>query len=161
MTNAYLETTVGLVSPSTYEYHFEALERGNTEVKRDLNSFNFPGTEPEAAQVLKFSGKEASDRITILLYDDGSDRSNGTAPQDPVFENQDGSYSVVTVFEQRWFLDRYINTASIGATVYLKGWFWHPDDWEIHIQNLNFDIEGGKQEVQATVAFQVGNGVLI
>lgn len=138
----------------------------NVEVgfNRDLHQVNLPGTDARQAKVLKYSGKQADGQLTIRLIDDGEDKARGTAPSSD-FSDSDGDDvpEVITLYDQKRFLNNWINSPEIGAEVYLKDHYLIEPGDEIHLQDLNFRDEGTspRNVLDVDIMYMKGEGVLI
>jgi hypothetical protein len=94
-----------------YEYDLYPLRGIDESQQKDAVSIAPPGQGPGENILLGIKGMEGDLTINFRLYDDGSDRANGTAPAG-VFSND----TVVTIAEQReWLLD-YIHARDFQAS---------------------------------------------
>lgn len=132
---------------------------------RDLHQMNLPGTDADQAKVLKYSGKQGDGQLSIRLIDNGNDKARGTAPLSDFSDSDgDGTAEVITLFDQKRFLNNFINTPEIGAEVYLKDHYLIAPGDEIHIQDLSFRDEGAETPqnvLDVDLMFMKGQGVLL
>lgn len=80
-----------------------------------------PALDPTNSFQYNLGGKKEKVTLEFILYNDGTDRSNGSLSKstisDPRFENN----TIKTVQEQKIWLKEYIHTASLSADWFLYG----------------------------------------
>jgi len=86
------------------------VQRYNPQTEKQVTPISPPGNQPENANLMQFQGMTMRLTLNGMLYDDGTDVSNGTAP-DPPF----GTDGVVDIMEQVLFLNFYIHRQGIGV----------------------------------------------
>ena len=101
------------------EYHFPVAPELNEETVN--NNTTVAGNDYLNTQILGFGGQEKQISIVFFLYDDGTDRSNGTFGTSGISDSRISNGTVETMEEQRIFLERYINIGIVGKQLYLRG----------------------------------------
>lgn len=109
--------------PSSTNYELELYPVQAADVTQRKSSFSItpPGQPAREGIFLSVSGMEADISIDATLYDDGTDRSNGTAPNNGFLAGE-----AVTVQEQFQYLDQVIHGPDIATEWVLtdtEGWF--------------------------------------
>lgn len=103
---------------SAYQYKlllkFAQTYRPQTE--KQVTPVSAPGIVPEDANLMQFQGMTMRFRIEGMLYDDGTDISDGTAPSDPF-----GTNGVVDIDEQVKWINFYIHRQGIGVRWNITG----------------------------------------
>jgi hypothetical protein len=93
------------------EYHFNLVQNLD-----DNGEIPFSVIEADQSlnnQALGFSGKTRTIPLKWVLYDDGTDKANGTVPSG--LDNRLSNDTVVTVEEQIIYLRRYFQNSTLGA----------------------------------------------
>jgi len=108
-------------------YEFELYPVQTVDVSQRKSSFSIapPGQSAREAIFLSISGMEADLTLDTVFWDDGTDKANGTAPDDAILDGQ-----VVTLQEQYYWLDQYIHDEGISTGWTLEdseGWFIDAD----------------------------------
>ena len=141
-------TTV-TITQTTDGYELELYPVQTVDVNQRKSSFSIapPGQAARENIFLSISGMNADIVIDAVLWDDGTDRSNGTAPSDGILSGE-----VVTLQEQYYWLDQYIHNPDIAAAWELSdsdGWFIGADGTageEVFFENYDTTIIGEENE---------------
>ncbi len=99
------------VSGTTREYEVSMLESVDISSQKDAMSIAPPGLSARENILLGVSGMQADISVGFKVHDDGTDKSNGTAPAG-VYSND----TVVTVEEQIRYLEDYIHAPDFSAS---------------------------------------------
>ena len=78
-------------------------------------SLNIPGEKAEKNKLLRFSGQNKSYLIRAIIYNDGTDISQGTAP------TGDFPDGVISLFDQIRYWEEFMQDPSLGASYKLEG----------------------------------------
>lgn len=115
-----------------YEYEVKLAQSVTINAKEDSTTLPLPGTKAEESIVQAFQGESEEINISFIIYNDGTDKSNGTCPQDSDFNDPsnnpfedttgNGSQDVVTIQEQIKFLKDYIKTPNISSEHQFEGY---------------------------------------
>jgi len=93
-----------------YQYDIYPLREVGTSQDRPNLSISTPGTPASDNILIGIQGQQAELPINFILHDDGTDKSNGTAPAGEFADD-----TVVTIMEQVRWLEDYIQAASTTA----------------------------------------------
>jgi len=102
-----LETLTITQTNDSYEYTMSVLQGVDESQEKPAFSISPPGQSAKNNILLGIQGQQGTIRINFYLYDDGTDKANGTAPAG-VFDND----TVVTIAEQREWLREYIHASA-------------------------------------------------
>lgn len=80
-----------------------------------------PALEPTNSFQYNLGGKEEQITLEFILYDDGTDRSNGTLSNSTITDSRFSNDTVTTVQEQKIWLKEYIHTAGLAVDWLLFG----------------------------------------
>lgn len=80
-----------------------------------------PALDPTNSFQYNLGGKEEQVTLEFILYDDGTDRSNGTLSTSTISDSRFSNDTVTTVEEQKIWLKEYIHTASLSVDWFLYG----------------------------------------
>lgn len=130
-----LETLTVTNVDDGYDFEIKPLQGVNETLEQPAFSLSKPGTSASNNILLGIQGQQGQIRIQFHLYNDGTDRSNGTAPTG-VFDND----TVVTQAEQDEYLRNYIRPPKFdvrGSLTHDTGEFYQDDD--IYIENVDID----------------------
>jgi len=108
-------------SGTDYEYEIFPVQQADISQSKSSFSITPPGQPAREGIFVSVSGMEADISIQAVLYDSGTDRSNGTAPNNDFL-----SGSVVTKQEQFHYIDQIIHAPGISVSWELtdtEGWF--------------------------------------
>jgi len=83
-----------------------------------------PALSPENSFQFNLSGKTEQPELEFILYNDGTDRSNGTLADSQISDSRFSNDTVTTVQEQKIWLKEYIHTANLAVT-----WRIYGEDW--------------------------------
>jgi len=75
-----------------------------------------PALDPTNSFQFNLSGKKERLELEFILYNDGTDRSNGTLANSTISDTRFSNDTVTTVREQKIWLKEYIHTASLSVT---------------------------------------------
>lgn len=76
-------------------------------------AFSLVGSDPEQTIIFRFVGKQRDIAIQFAIFNNGTDRSDGTAPLTPFPQG------VVTIEDQIKFLEDYIFSSDYDAEFYI------------------------------------------
>ena len=114
-------------------------------------SLNIPGEKAEKNKLLRFSGQNKSYVIRSMLYNDGVDISDGSAP------TPDFSSGVVTLFEQIRYWEDYMQNPSFGASYKLEGPTIKSGGVDVDLRLVNAPLDVNRpNEVSLTIELDVG-----
>lgn len=80
-----------------------------------------PALDPTNSYQFNLGGKTEQITLEFILYDDGTDRSNGTLANSTISDPRFSNDTVTTVQEQKVWLKEYIHTSSLAVTWRLFG----------------------------------------
>jgi len=101
------------------EYEVKLVKRFSQPATQDYSSL--PSIKPENNAQFNLSGKKQRFTMEFLLYDDGTDRSNGTLSNSQISDNRFSGGTVETVLEQKVWLTEFINTFQFSTSFRLFG----------------------------------------
>lgn len=121
-----LETHTLSLNPNgtTREYTISMIQSIDENSRKEALSIAPPGLSPHRNILLGVSGMQADISIEFRAHDDGTDKSNGTAPTDPVRIDTDAAGNavtydfdgtVVTVEDQLLYLTHVMHEESFTA----------------------------------------------
>lgn len=128
-----LETLTVENTTDGYQYTIKPLQGVDETLDQPAFSIAPPGQSAASNILLGIQGQQGEITIQFYLYNDGTDRANGTAPTGDF----DGD-TVVTMPEQDRWLREYIRTPQFDAKFTLThdtGEYYSADD--IYIENIN------------------------
>lgn len=124
------------------EYHFELVQ--NLDSNGEIPATTVESDIPENNQHLAFQGKTKNIPIEWLIYDNGTDKSDGTYSSAGITDSRISNDTIVSATEQKVFLEYYIHNPNSTAQWRLFGGrFTDPDGdgtdegTPVHIQTLN------------------------
>ena len=137
-----------------YKYIFKLIKSIDRRQRKPFTSVSIPGKSATNNILLAIQGQEQVVDITFTIYDDGTDRSDGTAPTD-VFPD-----GVKTIEEQmKWLLD-YIHQAKIDAKWRLYGDYFPSGGLPCLIEEIVIDDKAETPlNVDCTIRVVVGVGI--
>jgi len=94
-----------------YAFTLYPVQEVNPNKRKSSFSISLPGVSARENIFISISGMQADIALDAVLWDDGSDRANGTAPDDAILDGE-----VVTLQEQYHWLDQYIHDPAIGTS---------------------------------------------
>jgi len=74
-----------------------------------------PALDPTNSFQFNLGGKKSNFTLEFVLYDDGTDRSNGTLSNSTISDPRFSGGTITTVEEQEIWLDEYINSADLAV----------------------------------------------
>lgn len=80
-----------------------------------------PALDPTNSFQYNLGGKQERFTLEFILYDDGSDRSNGSLAKSSINDARFSNDTVTTVQEQKIWLKEYIHTANLAVDWKLYG----------------------------------------
>jgi len=163
----YIENnyTYSGTSAGNYKYIVKDLVKESDKRKSPTTSMPRPGEPAEKNILLAFQGEEGEVTLNFWLYNDGTDRADGTAPQDGTYSDTDGdgTEDVVSIMEQRHFLEYYVKRAEIDATYTLydtNDAIMYEDSRDVYLEEVNFIKENQEPlRLRAEARLKVGQGV--
>jgi hypothetical protein len=139
------------------EYDIYPIQTVDLTSRKDAFSIAPPGLAAKENILLGVSGMQADIEIQATVWDDGTDRANGTAPTG-VFTND----TVVTVAEQIQWLEEYIHAPDFGVAWtldHLTGAAFNDD--EVFVEEVSptiFDVDSPKWK-PVTIRLRRGGSV--
>lgn len=110
---------------SSYQYKLKLIyaQAYNPQTEKPVTPITPPGVPPEDANLMQFQGMSLRFKIEAMIYDDGTDIADGTAPQDGSFNDTDGdgTEDVIEIDEQVRWINFYIHRQGIGVKWNLTG----------------------------------------
>jgi len=111
-------------SGTTRSYDISMIQTVDVNSRKDAFSIAPPGLRSSENILLGVSGMQADINVNFVAHDDGTDKSNGTAPTSAVVgvdsDGNDVTYSfdstVVTVEEQLLYLEHVMQAPDFGVT---------------------------------------------
>jgi len=85
------------------------------------NFQGLPSIKPENSFQFNLGGKKESTTLEFIMYDDGTDRSNGTLSNSTISDSRFSNDTVVTPLEQKIWINEYINTFDLSVDWRLYG----------------------------------------
>lgn len=124
-----------------------------------------PALDPTNSFQFNLSGKTEQFTMEFLLYNDGTDRSNGTLADSTIDDSRFSNDTIETVQEQKVWLKEYIHTANLAVTWRLYGEEWtdREDDGEgtsIAIKEARAEPEPGRNAERFVVQANLGRRVV-
>jgi len=122
-----------LSEPNTtdpYEIKFSPIQEISPSQSKGAFSIAPPGLGPGNNIFLGISGQTNDIVLDTYLYNDGTDKSNGTAPDDDVLNGE-----AVTLQEQYYYLKNYIHAPTFSARwdfVDSQGYHVNPDNNDVN-----------------------------
>ena len=119
----YVIQITNVSSSLQYKLRLKFAQEYRPKTNKSTTAISPPNTNPENARLLQFQGMSMNFKIQATLYDDGTDISDGTAPQDGSFADTDGdgTEDVITIEEQVRWINFYIHRQGIGVGWILTG----------------------------------------
>jgi len=116
-----------------YEFQLKLVRSVDLSSKQESTTLPLPGQSADSSLVQAFQGESEEFTIQVILYNDGTDKANGTAPQDGTYSditdtNADGTSQssgvedVTTLQEQVDFLRNYIKDPGISNQNAFEGY---------------------------------------
>lgn len=126
---------------------------------RTRNLTTISNQDPEAARHFAFQPGQQNPTLEFTLYNDGSDKSNSSLADSNITDSRFSNDTVVTVEEQKIWLDEYVadNTSDPRWTFF--GGRWDASDGNgtnAVIQNVNLDEAAGVTTVKGTIDLKLG-----
>lgn len=122
-----------------YEYQITPASSFTQNQKKPSTKMPMPFSKAEEGLLMRYKGQEKDYSIQFDILNNGEDRANGTAPQDGTFTDTDGdgTEDVITIEEQKQWLEDYIDETAQGTTWY----FTHGtiDNKEVLLEDISFD----------------------
>lgn len=151
-------TRYTITTSNGYEYEM-LTDRVDDSSEKPVTSTNVPGEGPEQNILTQFEGENNTFRFNVLLADEGTDKSNGTAPQGTVYSDTDGDTNddIFTAAEQRHYLKNYVKPPSLNVDATLSGGNLL-EDYDGVITNI--DVQEGtpsNSTWRAVIEFTVGS----
>lgn len=105
------------------EYQFELIQRLRDNLQQQNTPLPIPGNQPADSLIFTLQAQTREIQASWIIHNDGTDRSNGTAPQDGTFTDTsgNGTEDVVTVQEQKQWLQDYIFNGNLGVQYHISG----------------------------------------
>jgi len=147
------------------EYHFKIIE--NLDDEGNLPATTIEADQPLNNQNLAFQGKTRVIPLTWIIYNNGSDKSNGTWDTE-VGGSYDSNLSsdITGVEEQIHYLQRYIHNAALGRTWrFFGGNYTDPDGsglnngTPVHMEPVRIRRSKSGTFARATTRLIFGNSV--
>ena len=104
------------------EYEVKIVKRFPAPGTQDFSGL--PALDPTNSFQFNLGGKKERFTIEFLLYNDGSDKSNGTLLDSTISDPRFSNDTITTVQEQKIWLKEYIHTADLNVTWRLFGEEW-------------------------------------
>lgn len=138
----------------TYRYNFKIIQSLDSRQNKPAMSIAIPGMSATSNILLQLQGMERTIDLTWYLFNDGTDKSNGTAPIG-IFPN-----GVKTVEEQqKWLLD-YIHYYDIGAKWKIYGDIFPATGLACQIIDISFSNDANTPlHTSGTMKITVGEGI--
>jgi len=136
-----------------YKYIFKLIRSMPERQTKPVTSISLPGQGATSNILMTLQGMSRTIDLTWTMYNDGTDKSNGTAP----FGDFPGG--VKTIAEQKEWLRDYIHSKEIDAK-----WTFYSDDYpsgiECVITDLSFDEQGDTPlSTDATIRLTIGEAI--
>ena len=151
-------------------YDISMVQSVGSEQRKEAFSLSPPSFPPADNILLGVSGMQRDLPVRWQLYDDGTDKSNGTAPTSAVTgkdsQGNDLTYTfdgtVVSLTDQKKYLNHVIHDESFGAR-------WELDHLtgdqfqgnEVFVESIDFAMEDQQSPrwQEATMRLRVGRGI--
>ena len=106
-----------------YKLKLEYVQTYRPQTEKNVTNISAPGQKPENAYLMQFQGMTMRFRLEGMLYNDGTDIADGTAPQDGTFNDTDGdgTEDVIEIMEQVKWINFYIHRQGIGVKWTVSG----------------------------------------
>jgi len=150
---------------NTLEFEFKLVQE--RDISSEIPMFVQEADEPANNILYAFQGKNKNITLSMDLYNNGEDKSNGTWQEldidDPriTSTDEDGNEIIKTVEEQIVYLDEYMQNPLFGANWRLQGGIFQGKDGEgTNVGFENFDtreISEQPLEAEGICLFEVGN----
>ena len=121
------------------EYEFNIIQRIEDGRKRSFTTIG--NQDPEAARHFGFEPGETNPAIEWLIYDDGTDKSNGSLSSSSITDSRFSNDTVVTVEEQIIWLTEYIHDNTSDPRWLLTGGRFSDPDGDGTDEGTNVVIE--------------------
>jgi len=119
------------------EFRFAVVEDLTDSLSRDVTSIPLPSNSSQDTVLFPLTGIEEDIEWSFILFDDGTDKSNGTSPS-----------RIETLDEQREYLRNEIYTPGIDDTVLVKSQpYFDVTVVRGVLTRLTINMEGGKTTV--------------
>ena len=122
-----------------YQYEMYPVQEADTTQRKEAFSVAPPGLPARDNILLGISGMQSDITLEFAIWDDGTDRANGTAPNDSVLDGE-----VVTLQEQVHWLKGYIQDETFASSWTLEdsqGYFVDFDDGSTGIEVFVEEID--------------------
>lgn len=96
------------------EYHFDLIQ--NKDASGNIPTTSVEGDQDINNQNLSFQGKNREIVLEWILYDDGTDKSDGTYGTSGISDDRISDGTIETIEEQDTFLEKYIHDSTLGAS---------------------------------------------
>ena len=136
-----------------YEYILKLIRTMPTRQTKGVTSIALPGMAATSNILMALQGMQLTIDLTFTMYNDGTDKSNGTAP------SGDFPNGVKTITEQKDWLINYIHSADIDAK-----WYFYSDDYPSGIKCIVNEISFDEQNetpisTDATIRLVIGEAI--
>ena len=137
-----------------YRYNLKLIQSISPRQNKPAMSIALPGMSATSNILMQLQGMERTYDITFYLYNDGTDKSEGTAP------SGDFPNGVKTVEEQmKWLMD-YIHYYSTDAKWKIYGDIFPSTGLDCQIIDISFQDDANTPlHTQATIRITVGQGI--
>lgn len=145
-----------------YEYEMKLVQRLGHQMRKPSTNISVPGGNPEDATIMAVQGQTRTYNLRFIIFNDGTDRSNGTVPDDGTFADTDGdgTVDVITVNDQITWLRDYIFKYGLGIDYTIVGFNVDSGGVKCHIESLNIDpAPRNVNHVEASMTLKVGEVV--
>jgi len=106
-------------NPIDLQYEVKLVKRAPQPGSQNFSGL--PALDPTNSFQFNLGGKKEQITIEFILYDDGTDRSNGTLGNSTISDPRFSNGTITTVQEQKIWLKEYIHTADLAVDWKLYG----------------------------------------
>jgi len=137
-----------------YRYNLKLIQSINPRQTKPATSIALPGMSATSNILMQLQGMERTYDITFYLYNDSTDKSEGTAP------SGDFPNGVKTIAEQEDWLLNYIHYYSINAKWKIYGDIFPSTGLVCQLIDVYFNEDANTPlHTQATIRITVGSGI--
>jgi hypothetical protein len=143
------------------EFKFSIVKNIESGRKRDLTTI--ANQSPEAARHFAFQPGEQNPRVEFTLYNDGTDKSNGSLSSSNITDSRFSNDTVETIEEQIIWLDEYVTDNTSDPRWRFFGGRWSDRNGDgtdegtnVVVQKVNLPRVAGVTRVNGTIDLKLG-----
>jgi len=143
------------------QFNFDLAKRIRDGRSRSLTTIT--NQDPQAARHFAFQPGQENPTLEFTLYNDGTDKSDGTLASSNITDSRFTNDTVVTVEEQKIWLNQYITDNTSDPRWLLFGGTYSDRDGDgidegtnVTVEDVSFDEAAGLTTVEGTIDLKLG-----